>query len=95
MARSEDDGSAPEFEEDKFAILVTELERIVGAEEFAAGDFHVEWLLPIGSTQDFLALIRAAPAGIGVVGLEEYLKRALGTLSGLKAVEGNGPDSDV
>lgn len=68
------------------AAVLAEVERVIGAEEFGTPRAEFQWILPVASPDELLAILRGAPGGVGLAGLEAYLRERLGTLSGLKAV---------
>ena len=75
------------------ASLVAELERVLGPLDWSSGRF--QWLLPISGIAEMLALLREAPTGLGVVGLEQLLRDRLGSLSALKRLQPDSGDADV
>lgn len=77
------------------ASLVAELERVLGPLDWSSGEARFQWLLPISGIDEMLALLREAPTGLGLVGLEQLLRDRLGSLSALKRVQPDAGDADV
>ena len=75
------------------ASLVAELGRVLGPLDWSAGKF--QWLLPISGIDEMLALLREAPTGLGIVGLEHLLRDRFGSLAALKRAQPDSREADV
>ena len=77
------------------ASFVAEMERVVGPLDGSVGPVNFQWLLPVTGFPELLDVLRDAPSGLGVPGLERLLRDRFGTLSGLKRVDTDAGEEDV
>jgi hypothetical protein len=77
------------------ASFVAEMERVVGPLDGSAGTVNFQWLLPVTGFAEVLDVLRDAPSGLGVPGLERLLRDRFGTLSALERVDADAGEQGV
>ena len=73
-------------------VFLAELERVIGTFDEFSGPQRFEWLLPVSGIGDVLDVLRDAPKGLGLAGLEQRLRERFGTLSGLRVIADDDAD---
>ena len=69
------------------ASLLAELERVLASLNRSGDERTYPWLLPITGIAEMLQLLKEAPTGLGVDGLEHLLRERFGSLSALKRMQ--------